>query len=751
MSRATASIARARVATFIARRARRARASRTRANVERSVDQKVDERDERERILVEFVSSRVALRAPRLAHARTMASALASASSGAFEARAIEEGDASARTEARGGGASVSCGDVEDDEVNERSRGEDENGVFYVTALGTARSKKRPCVALDVEPAERGRRFPRAVREAARAEAERIFDTEARDFEVRRGRLVVCDASDPRAVRYDAFEGGEEDAEEEEDEGETDEAPSESSAGEATHVRVELDAEPLPSSEAWDKMLVHAAAVGLPMECALEHVLKNAMHRTGARRATVSPPIATPSSASSSATQKMRVYVIFGGQSSNATSRERSCHTGRQLYLTLRNVSTIDVTPVLLTPHANRGLNSLVDAPSWRLPYAWAIDPTQWETPRAPDLGRYATARRVRAELDKYLWVTPPKHDPVMAFEAQPRVSRLGALLFLAASEGAIVFNAVPDDGSLQQLCTSAGVAYTGCGPLASRVCADKVALAKALVSLRSEGIGCLNKRFVLASTLLNKATEESSWGGRPRVEGAKRLWVDIVGSLGGAAVLPRGARVTPVSEASWGATFDAAASRRLMDENDLLTYAEEEALRPSTIAARGYLFEPHFEPAEVTLASDGQTLTLDETLSKSRWIEVTVGVFGDKPGKLQVFAPSVRARTRNPAAKSHTFAIDHAGSVLSARSAALVRDRARRVADVLQVEGFASIDAYANIDTGEIIIASVDTVLDMTSPNSPVFEQALAENPPIDPETFCVKALSLALVRRYR
>jgi len=186
------------------------------------------------------------------------------------------------------------------------------------------------------------------------------------------------------------------------------------------------------------------------------------------------------------------------------------------------------------------------------------------------------------------------------------------------------------------------------------------------------------------------------------------------------------------------------------MDENDLLNYAEEIMSAPAH-AARGYLFEPRFEPAEVTLASDGLTLALDETSSKSRWIEVTVGVFGDQPGKLHAFAPSVRARTQNLAAKAYAFAIDHAGSVLPARSAALVRDRVRRVADVLQVEGFASIDAYANIDTGEIIVVSVDTVLDMTSPNAPVFEQALAENPPIDPEGLCVKALSLALVRRYR
>ncbi|OUS42259.1 hypothetical protein BE221DRAFT_188098 [Ostreococcus tauri] len=494
-------------------------------------------------------------------------------------------------------------------------------------------------------------------------------------------------------------------------------------------------------------MFAHAATVGLPIESALEHLAKNAMHRAGTRKISVSAQATdSPSKTAKAAGQKMRVYIVFGGQSSNTTSRHKSCYTGRQLYLTLRNVDTIDATPVLLTPQASRGLNSLVDAPAWRLPYAWAMNSSQWDAPKPPDLGRYSTSRRVRGELDKYLWVTPPKDDPALAFEATPRVSRLGALLSLAASEGAIVFNCVADDGSLQQLCTSAGVAYTGCGPLASRVSADKVALAKTLGSLRSEGIACLNKRFVPAATLLSKALEESSWGGRARGEGVKRIWLDVVGSLGGPAALPHGARVSPVADGSIGSAFDDFASSRVADENELLAFAEDQANKHPV---RGYLFESYFEPAEVTLASDGESLALSD--SKSKWVEITVGVFGDRPGTLKAFAPSVRARTSDPRLKSHVFVIDIAGDVLNARVAAQARERARRVAELMQVEGFASIDAYANVDTGEIVVAAVDTVPDMTCPNAPIFEQALMEDPPIDAEGFCVKLLSQALVRRFR
>jgi hypothetical protein len=513
-------------------------------------------------------------------------------------------------------------------------------------------------------------------------------------------------------------------------------------------VRVELSDSPVSgTARAWSKMFVHAAAVGLSMESVIEHLVKNATSREASTRKIVAAP--APASASTSSAS-MRVYVLFGGAASGG-DRLSSCYAGRNLYLTLRNIPTIDVTPVLLMPPAANS-NGLVDAPAWRLPYAFAVNPAQWSSadvpPRMPDLGRFATARRVRAELEKYLWISPPRDDAALAFDATPRVSRLGALLSLAASEGAIVFNAGvvgEPDGSLQQLCVSSGAAYTGCGPLASRVCADKAATSKALANMRDVGVGCLNKRFVPTATLVSKATEESGWGGRARAESAKRLWLDVVGSLGGASATARGVIVKPVTKSSFGGV------RRLMNDNDMLAYAESIAAAMASgqfpegtnLAARGYVFEPFFDAAEVSIRGDGE-IVLDPDDGSKRWIEIEIVVFGDKPGKLHAFTPSVRARDGRSA-------IDKSKLVLSERVVGLVRERARRVGDALQVEGYAKVNAFANLDNGEMIVIDVDTVPNMSSPSAPLFEQALAEDSPVDAETFCARALSLALVRRFR
>ena len=689
-----------------------------------------------------------------LAHATTMAACVNARVGARCEAVVVARGDDGAWADcalattgdARAGraraAARATSRDFDDGDGDEGAAGFD----FYVTTLSTTRSRKRPCVALDVESTTR---YPRLVAAAIRARAEAAFADAAgsRDFDVRGGRLVSCAASDEGAVAYDGVEEDEDEDDDDEDEDE-DEAATSTSAPATSFVRVELSDSPVSgTARAWSKMFVHAAAVGLSMESVIEHLVKNATSREASTRKIVAAP--APASASTSSAS-MRVYVLFGGAASGG-DRLSSCYAGRNLYLTLRNIPTIDVTPVLLMPPAANS-NGLVDAPAWRLPYAFAVNPAQWSSadvpPRMPDLGRFATARRVRAELEKYLWISPPRDDAALAFDATPRVSRLGALLSLAASEGAIVFNAGvvgEPDGSLQQLCVSSGAAYTGCGPLASRVCADKAATSKALANMRDVGVGCLNKRFVPTATLVSKATEESGWGGRARAESAKRLWLDVVGSLGGASATARGVIVKPVTKSSFGGV------RRLMNDNDMLAYAESIAAAMASgqfpegtnLAARGYVFEPFFDAAEVSIRGDGE-IVLDPDDGSKRWIEIEIVVFGDKPGKLHAFTPSVRARDGRSA-------IDKSKLVLSERVVGLVRERARRVGDALQVEGYAKVNAFANLDNGEMIVIDVDTVPNMSSPSAPLFEQALAEDSPVDAETFCARALSLALVRIFR
>jgi D-alanine-D-alanine ligase-like ATP-grasp enzyme len=413
------------------------------------------------------------------------------------------------------------------------------------------------------------------------------------------------------------------------------------------------------------------------------------------------------------------VYVVFGGSSSQ---RRQSCRSGRHVYLTLKRIPTIDVVAVVLLNNNTTQQQQLADATAWRLSYASALDPDQWDAPRAPDAGRFAPSKRVRADLEKYGWVKPSelRGSCMIQDTIAQRSTRFGALLAVASREGAIIFNAAHggagEDGALQQLCVSSGVAYTGSSPLASRVCMDKAATAKALAQRPVHGATCLPKRVVPASALVSKASDERGWGGRERVEGAKRLWLDIVSSFttfggggGGGAADTNMTTTLVVKPIADGASRGV---RRLMDERELLAYAEDVAKNQAPPPPfnnnnpYAYVFEPFFDA------------------SRAPWMECSFTLMGAL-GDLRVVGPST----------------------IDARA----KERARAVGHALGVEGCAALDAFVNTDTGELIVIEMNTVPDMTSPDSTVFAHARTADPPIDAETLCTRALSLALVRRFR
>ena len=615
--------------------------------------------------------------------------------------------------------------------------------AFEVCVLGTLRSRKRRGVALEpTRTAAPSARFSRVVAEAIRAEAERTFDSAGFDFETFRGVVETCDAGDSGAIAV-----AEEDELREEDEGEEGEEGEEHGGAKkgvdgdddgVRHVRVRLfEQEPnVEKNHQWwwyDVAFVQAAHAGMSMEKTLEHLLINARARTGE---TMSSSMAsTKSSDADSNDGNTRVYLLFDETESISTTF---------LYLTFKSMRErlIDVELVMLTkPTTSQGgglgSSELVDAPCWRLPYAWALDASQHRVSslRSVDTGRFAIERKVRAELEKYAWTGKPDLGPLGA--SFPRVSRLGALLSLAASEGAVIFNACGPDGSnggtqsgsLQRLCVSAGVAYTGSAALAARACADVVTTAKILANARIDGVGSLAKRLVPTSALLSKAKvydleTGSHWGGSQQrtADGAtRRLWVDILASLNWNASV----RVKPLFAHSRNKLV-----KVLGNDKDLVEYINEStAATANGTTHAAFVFEPCFD-----------------TSSSNTWVRAIVTVFGDGPGRLAAFTPSIKLRDDAPYALATALP-----DVIGDGVVQLVKERSRRIGDALQIEGLAQIEAYVNVENGEMIVDEVNTTPDLDSPEAVAFAQANAEDPSINAETLCARAVSLAFARRYR
>lgn len=612
--------------------------------------------------------------------------------------------------------------------------------AFEVCVLGTLRSRKRRGVALEpTRTASPSARFSRVVAEAIRAEAERAFDSAGFDFEIFRGVVETCGAGDSGAIAVAEEDEVREEEGEEDEEGEERGGVKKGVDGDGVrHVRVRLFEQEtnVEKNHQWwwyDVVFVQAAHAGMSMEKTLEHLLINARARTGE---TMSSSMAsTNSSETDSNDGNTRVYLLFDETESISTTF---------LYLTFKSMRErlIDVELVMLTkPTTSQGgglgSSELVDAPCWRLPYAWALDASQHRVSslRSVDTGRFAIERKVRAELEKYAWTGKPDLGPLGA--SFPRVSRLGALLSLAASEGAVIFNACGPDGSnggtqsgsLQRLCVSAGVAYTGSAALAARACADVVTTAKTLANARIDGVGSLAKRLVPTSALLSKAKvydleTGSHWGGSQQrtADGAtRRLWVDILASLNWNASV----RVKPLFANSRNKLV-----KVLGNDKDLVEYINEStAATANGTTHAAFVFEPCFD-----------------TSSSNTWVRAIITVFGDGPGRLAAFTPSVQLRDNAPYALATALP-----DVIGDGVVQLVKERSRRIGDALQIEGLAQIEAYVNVENGEMIVDEVNTTPELDSPEAVAFAQANAEDPSINAETLCARAVSLAFARRYR
>ncbi|KAL6138970.1 hypothetical protein ACLB2K_064248 [Fragaria x ananassa] len=68
-------------------------------------------------------------------------------------------------------------------------------------------------------------------------------------------------------------------------------------------------------------------------------------------------------------------------------------------------------------------------------------------------------------------------------------------------------------------------------------------------------------------------------------------------------------------------------------------------------------------------------------------------------------------------------------------------------IANTLELEGFSRIDAFVNVDSGEVLVIEVNTVPGMT-PSTVLIHQALAEEPPMYPHQFFRTLLDLASER---
>ncbi|KAF6152644.1 hypothetical protein GIB67_008081 [Kingdonia uniflora] len=459
-----------------------------------------------------------------------------------------------------------------------------------------------------------------------------------------------------------------------------------------------------------------------------------------------------------------KVFVIFGGDTSE---RQVSLMSGTNVWLNLQAFDDLEVTPCLLAPP--NGYSSNVDHDKrshgvlsrsvWFLPYSLVLRHTTEEVLaaclEAIEPARAALTSHLRNQvmtdlmegLCKQSWFTgfDISDAPPMNFSLEQWIKQakeVQATVFIAVHGG------IGEDGSLQSLLATEGVPYTGPGVSASKTCMDKVATSFALRHLENYGVLTIHKDVRSKEELLNSSILD--------------IWHDLTEMLQCETLCVKPAR----DGCSTGVA-------RLCCSEDLAVYAnalEKCLLRlPSNSLSKAHgviempnpppnllIFEPFIETDAITFSSKLTNPNEQHLIweGRSRWVEVTVGVMG-KRGSMHSLSPSVTVKESGDILSLEEKFQGGTGINLTPPPSSLIRkealerckERIEMIANNLGLEGFSRIDAFVNVDDGEVLIIEVNTVPGMT-PSTVLVHQALAEDPPMYPQRFFRTLLDLASER---
>jgi D-alanine--D-alanine ligase len=408
------------------------------------------------------------------------------------------------------------------------------------------------------------------------------------------------------------------------------------------------------------------------------------------------------------------VAVIFGG---STAERQVSLMSGTNVWLKLRLSSKYEPTPYLL------GLNREV----WKLPYALILNHTVEEiienAKRASkDMDRIgALAEKVKFKLSL------EQGDANEAFFLPERISltdfvRQHPFVFLALHGG------IGEDGTMQAMLAKHGVKYNGSDSATSSMCMDKWKTNECLKNLHIPGVTVAN-HMLLDLNDLNEKTKYAD------------VWESCVKEMGSDTVI-----VKPRADGC------SAGIVRLTSAHDLEKYVLY--AKTGAVSIPKGTFANQLEAVEMP-QSKLEELILEEFVTtdsvkvrgnklrhakKSGWVEVTVGVLEEAKKKIRALNPSITVAEGAVLSVEEKFQggtgvniTPPPASLISPKKLAWTRECIANVAGAINIKGYARIDAFLNLKTGDVKVIEVNTLPGLT-PSTVLYHQALAETPEMYP-----------------
>jgi D-alanine--D-alanine ligase len=477
------------------------------------------------------------------------------------------------------------------------------------------------------------------------------------------------------------------------------------------------DFNPISGMEQNSFLFIEAARIGMSHRDILSFILRNSLRRQN---------IATVAPTKISVDGKKPVRVLFGGKTAE---RQVSVMSGTNVWLKLLQSERYAPAPYLLDKDLN----------VWKLPYAFCLNHTVEEI---TDMCRYAEYTFSRNDLlrEKTVMRLSPREQEISETNFMPQ--QLSLIEFLSETERLFIalHGGIGENGELQKLCEERGIVFNGSSSACSMVCMDKYKVGEVVKSLKDSHIASAEK-YVLDTQLIQgkSATAlDAIWGDISKVLSCEQIIVKPIGDGCSAGVA------------------------LLVSDKDLEKYLEYLRTGVKTIPL-GVLEQQH-GPIEMPESTPDKLLfetfigtdvlsVVDNQLrweKKTGWVEVTVGVLG-LLGQLHCFNPSITIAANAVLSVEEKFqggtGINITPPPVEYVSTAVVekvKSHITKVAQALGISGYSRIDAFMNISNGDVIIIEANT-LPALVPSTVIYQQALAEKPPISPYRLLEKILNLA------
>lgn len=474
------------------------------------------------------------------------------------------------------------------------------------------------------------------------------------------------------------------------------------------------DFNPISGMEQNSFLFLQAARIGMTHRDTLRFILHNACARHDIPFAALPEP-------KSKVTRRKRVNVLFGGATAE---RQVSVMSGTNVWLKLMRSDRYDPYPYLLD------LKGRV----WELPYSMTLNHTVEEMTYVCDRAVRDEPRN-RVHRERVVRKLAPLPGQISTTSFVPRLMTLKKFLDNSPFVFLALHGGIGEDGTLQTALDKRRVRYNGSGSTGSRRCMDKFETGRLVEDLKAFGVYSAPKKLYPLRGMKKRTTAA--------------MWKEICAEIGGDSYI-----VKPVGDGC------SAGVARLFSERDLSRYLScvgrsMPRIPVGTLTNQADIIEmPLSRPSallvERFIETDRVQVVANELNweHRSGWVEITVGVLGQE-GSMHALNPSITVASGDVLTVEEKFQGGTGVNItpppqdfVAPEVCAEAKRRIEMVAKALGIGGYARIDAFLKIATGEIIVIEANSLPGLT-PSTVIFHQALAEEPPLYPSAFLERLIS--------